>query len=435
RPLRPEAMHPPAPPAPPPQRIPLAAAWRPAAPAPACRPVLWLAASARASAVRAAARPRRTPAPARPPGQAARSSGAGGAGAGPWTVGQAPWWRGVRAARAQRQGCARRSRATGRDQRWPPAGAAAPVPPASAARGGSCLKPPTQAVHRIAEPRFHRLPADPGDASDLLQWQLAMQAQQDCLPLFRWQFVHRPVQARGFLVPAGMALGFVAGSQCRGALVGVQRRRRAVLLRPPVVGQAVVGDAVQPGTERRVRSPAIARRDHPLPDVLEQLLGQGAVAYVALQETEQRQAVARVKRLERGGVAAGPGLHQGVVAGWVSRLVHAQHPSLAVARCTPPRGRRAAQWQGGGQAHARYNARAGEKGSSGTGAGAMLAAAVKVSTEPMTPIRRLEAAASAAGMRVPVAQDRLHAALRELLPEADWIAAGWRCPDAPGMAE
>jgi len=65
----------------------------------------------------------------------------------------------------------------------------------------------------------------------------------------------------------------------------------------------------------------------------------------------------------------------------------------------------------------------------------MLAAAVKVSTEPMTPIRRLDAVASAAGMRAPVAQDRLHAALRELLPEADWIAVGWRCPDAPGMAE
>src|SRR5690606_33093695 len=149
----------------------------------------------------------------------------------------------------------------------------------------------------------------------------------------------------------------------------------------------------------------------------------------------QRQAVARVQRLERGGVAAGPGLHQGFVAVWLSRLVHAQHPTLAVARCKPQRGRRAGHWQGGGQAHARYNARAGEKGSSGSGAGAMLAAAVKVSTEPMTPIRRLDAVASAAGMRAPVAQDRLHAALRELLPEADWIAAGWRCPDAPGMAE
>src|SRR3546814_16734297 len=56
----------------------------------------------------------------------------------------------------------------------------------------------------------------------------------------------------------------------RGALVGVLRRRRPVLLRTPVVGDAVVGDAVQPAGERGVRRPARARCDHPLPDVLEQ---------------------------------------------------------------------------------------------------------------------------------------------------------------------
>src|SRR5690606_1533666 len=100
------------------------------------------------------------------------------------------------------------------------------------------------------------------------------------------------------------------------------------LARAPVVGHAVAGDAVQPGRERRVGTPVRPRRHHPLPGVLEDLVGQPGVAQLAQQETVEALAVATVEPFERGHVAAGPGPHQRVVAGLVGgsgrQVLHAR---------------------------------------------------------------------------------------------------------------
>src|SRR5690606_27067518 len=116
------------------------------------------------------------------------------------------------------------------------------------------------------------------------------------------------------------ALGRVGIGYARGALVGVLRRRRTVLLRTPVVGDAVVGDAVQPARERGIRGPAGTRGDHPLPDVLEQVVGERGVAQLAQQEAVEPGAVARVELFE--GIRP-PGRvrqHQRLVADVVSGL-------------------------------------------------------------------------------------------------------------------
>lgn len=62
-----------------------------------------------------------------------------------------------------------------------------------------------------------------------------------------------------------------------------------------------------------------ARGDHPLPDVLEDLLGQCRLPQLAQQEPVQAGAVAGVELLEGGDLAADPGMHQrGVIRlpGW-----------------------------------------------------------------------------------------------------------------------
>src|SRR5690606_8470705 len=186
---------------------------------------------------------------------------------------------------------------------------------------------------------------------------------QQRLALLGRQLVQRPVQARGLLRTAGVPLRVVRVRQRGGALVGVGRRRRPVLQRAPEVGQSVVGDAVQPGRERRVRAPAVACGHHPLPHVLEQLLGQGAVMQLAQQEAEQRQAVARVQGLERGNVARGPGLHQDLVSGWVHRLLHVRHPSAAGAGRKRHRGGQGQGGGGGACAVVVYNEQTGALGS------------------------------------------------------------------------
>src|SRR3546814_344198 len=111
-------------------------------------------------------------------------------------------------------------------------------------------------------------------------------------------FVECQLHAAALLELRQHALGRVGIGYACGALVGVLRRRRPVLLRTPVVGDAVVGDAVQPAGERGVRRPAGARCDHPLPDVLEQVVGQRTVAQLAQQEPVEAGTVARVELLE-----------------------------------------------------------------------------------------------------------------------------------------
>ena len=87
-----------------------------------------------------------------------------------------------------------------------------------------------------------------------------------------------------------------------------------------MVVEPIVGDPEQPGRERRLRLPAVARGDHPLPDVLEELVGQRLIAQLPQQEPVQRAAMAGVQRLERGDVAARPGQHQQVVVGVRARI-------------------------------------------------------------------------------------------------------------------
>src|SRR5690606_8425509 len=123
-------------------------------------------------------------------------------------------------------------------------------------------------------------------------------------------------------------LGRLRVLHAQAPLLGVGGRRGAVLARAPVVGHAVAGDAVQPGRERRVGTPVRPRRHHPLPGVLEDLVGQPGVAQLAQQETVEALAVATVEPFERGHVAAGPGPHQRVVAGLVGgsgrQVLHAR---------------------------------------------------------------------------------------------------------------
>src|SRR5690606_3008606 len=115
----------------------------------------------------------------------------------------------------------------------------------------------------------------------------------------------------------------------------------------PVVVQAVVGDAEQPCPERRLRLPAVAGTDDPLPYILEELVGHRRIAQLAQQEPVQRPAVARIQQLERGRVATGPGQHQHFIA----RIGGAIHPQQG----TGWRGRRKAI--GPRLAQARYPAR------------------------------------------------------------------------------
>ncbi|KAG1445909.1 hypothetical protein G6F57_017456 [Rhizopus arrhizus] len=76
-----------------------------------------------------------------------------------------------------------------------------------------------------------------------------------------------------------------------------------------------MGDAEPPGAECRLGLPAGAGADHPLPDVLEDLLGQRTVAQLPQQEPEQPLAMARIQAFERAQVTTGPGQHQGFI-GW-----------------------------------------------------------------------------------------------------------------------
>src|SRR5690606_10852448 len=185
-----------------------------------------------------------------------------------------------------------------------------------------------QLVHGVAQARLHGLAADAGDGPDLLQAQLLLQAQQHHLALLAGQGIQRLLQAAVPLQGVHAPLGRLRVLHAQAPLLGVGGRRGAVLARAPVVGHAVAGDAVQPGRERRVGTPVRPRRHHPLPGVLEDLVGQPGVAQLAQQETVEALAVATVEPFERGHVAAGPGPHQRVVAGLVGgsgrQVLHAR---------------------------------------------------------------------------------------------------------------
>ena len=85
--------------------------------------------------------------------------------------------------------------------------------------------------------------------------------------------------------------------------------------RAPVVDQAVVRDPVQPGRELRCRRVRRAGADHVHPHVLEHLVRGAGVAAMAQQIAVAAALVARVQRVEGGGVARGVGEHQRLVAG------------------------------------------------------------------------------------------------------------------------
>ena len=107
----------------------------------------------------------------------------------------------------------------------------------------------------------------------------------------------------------------------RGAFVTIGRGRRAVLEGTPVVGEAIMGNAIQPRGEGRIGLPVGAGGNHPLPDFLEEFVSQGRVTQLTQQETVQAGAVAGIQLLERSHVPGRVGQHQGFV-GRFGKIVH-----------------------------------------------------------------------------------------------------------------
>ena len=81
-----------------------------------------------------------------------------------------------------------------------------------------------------------------------------------------------------------------------------------------MVVQAVMGNGVQPGGEAWIGLPAFTRRDHALPDILEDFIGQPVVAQLAQQVAVKLPAMARVQLVERTYLARRVRKHQGFVA-------------------------------------------------------------------------------------------------------------------------
>lgn len=223
---------------------------------------------------------------------------------------------------AQRPGSPRPASAEGPVQRVAQASVPARVLPGSGDRLGSCVQSRTQLVHRIAQPRFHGFPANAGDLADLLQAQFLFQPQLQHFTLFCGQLFHRQLDAATLFEFGQFRFRGLPILQRGQAQIGIGRCRGAMAGGAPVVVQAVVGDAEQPGAEGRVGLPACPRADHPLPDVLEHLLGQRGVAQLPQQEAEQALAMTCIQAFERVHVTGGPGQHQGFI-GWQGAGIHA----------------------------------------------------------------------------------------------------------------
>ena len=140
-----------------------------------------------------------------------------------------------------------------------------------------------------------------------------LEPQHHHLALLLRQFLQCKLQPAAFLEGRQATLRRAGIGFAFGALDRVFGRRRPVLCRPPVVGQPIVRDLIEPGAEPGVRTIALAGHDDLLPDILEQLLGCGMFAQLLQQEPEQRRAVAGVEQLERGTVSGAIGQHQVLV--------------------------------------------------------------------------------------------------------------------------
>ena len=101
-----------------------------------------------------------------------------------------------------------------------------------------------------------------------------------------------------------------------------------------MIGESIVRDLEQPGAEPGVRLVTGAGHDHPLPDVLVQLLCGGVVTQLVHHETEQGSAMAGVQHFERRPVAGAVGQHQF----FVGRLrLHGRSVTDAERRAKQPR--------------------------------------------------------------------------------------------------
>src|SRR5690554_206778 len=190
-----------------------------------------------------------------------------------------------------------------------------------------------QLVHGVAQARLHGLASNTGDVADLLQGEFLFEAQEHHFALVVGQGVELALQVAAALECILAQLGRVRVLDPEAALVCIDGSRWSVLPGAPMVGDAIARDPVQPGRERGVRTPVGTGRHHPLPGVLEDLVGHARVAQLAKQEAMQALAVARVECLERGNVAPAPGEHERVIAASGSIVGHGGGHAQEVKRC------------------------------------------------------------------------------------------------------
>ena len=181
--------------------------------------------------------------------------------------------------------------------------------------------------------------------------------------MFLGQVVQRELQLAATLEIRQYPLGRVGVGNAGQPFVCVTRGGGAVLEAAPMVAEPVVGNGVQPGREAGIRRPAGACGYHPLPDVLEEFVGQGIVAQLAEQVAVEPGAMARVQLPESPGIARRIGKHQGFVAG-VGGIHGRQRTDWRGRREGRPVGIEGRQ----GIGHAGGNGRSGETGLRGCGA-------------------------------------------------------------------
>ena len=90
----------------------------------------------------------------------------------------------------------------------------------------------------------------------------------------------------------------------------------------PVIDQAIVGDAEQPGRKLRRHLVMPARANDPHPDVLVDLVGDRRRASLVQQIAIEPAAPPLVQQVERGRVAVAIGEHQRFIAARIGRFLH-----------------------------------------------------------------------------------------------------------------